>query len=255
MLSSMIIAKKEIKTTLKGPGFYFIAFMMCFLVSYMSFELIKNLYQQAQIAGRMGGNDGVNVHQAYVAQIIYLMHFFLVLFIPALTAFSFAEEKKTRTLDLLLTSPIHSIDIVLGKYVANLLLVVVLIAFSLLYTVPMHFISPVDWSLLGASYLGLFLISAIYVGAGIFASSLTSSVIISFVIALVLNLFCIFIVWGSQSTESEIVREVINHLSITKRLMEFIQGNIQTSGIIFLLSLVGLFVALTHRVIESARWR
>lgn len=255
MLSSLVIAKKEIKTSLRGPGFYFIAFLMCFLISYMAFELIKSLYQQAQIAGRMGGNDGVNVHQGYIAQIVYLMHFFLVLFIPALTAFSFAEEKKTRTLDLLLTSPIHSLDIVLGKYIANVFLVLTLIVFSLLYTLPMQMISSLDWPLLISSYGGLFLICSIYVGAGLFASSLSSSVIVSFVIALVINLFCIFIVWGSQSAESEVVREIINHLSISKRLMEFIQGNIQTSGIVFLLSVIGLFIALTHRVIESARWR
>ena len=222
----------------------------------MAFELIKNLYQQAQIAGRMGqGGDGVNIHQGYVAQIIYLMHFFLVLFVPALTAFSFAEEKKTRTLDLLLTSPIQSLDIVLGKFMANVVLVFVLIAFSSLYVIPMHSISPLDWPLVLSSYGGLFLISCIYVGVGIFASSLSSSVIVSFVIALVLNLFCIFIVWGSQSAESDFAREMINHVSISKRLMEFIQGNIHSSGVIFLLSLIGLFVALTHRVIESARWR
>jgi ABC-2 type transport system permease protein len=158
-------------------------------------------------------------------------------------------------MDLLLTSPITSFDIVLGKLCATLFLVFSLLAISFLYPVSLSISAALDWPLMISSYAGLFLVAGVYVSIGLFSSSISTSVIVSYVIAVVLNLFCIFIVWSSQTSENPTVREIVNHISISKHLTDFIQGSIQITGIVFLLSMVAFFVFLTQRVIESARWR
>jgi ABC-2 type transport system permease protein len=255
MNTSMVIAKKEIRTTLKGSGFYIILFLFTLLISFVSYQTVIMLKIKSQMPGMPGQDNGVNLHTGFVSQLVYLMHFMLLLFVPAMTSFSFAEERKTRTMDLLLTSPITSFDIVLGKLGATLFLVFSLLAISFLYPISLSISASLDWPLLISSYVGLFLVAGVYVSIGLFSSSISTSVIVSYVIAVVLNLFCIFIVWSSQTSENPLVRDVVNHISISKHLTDFIQGSVQIAGVVFLISMVGFFVFLTQRVIESARWR
>ncbi len=255
MISSFIITKKEIKTAIKGPGFSFILFLFTLLISFVSYSAIEMLKLRTEGAALQGQDGGVNFHTGYVSQMIYLMHFMMMLFIPAITAFSFAEERKSRTMDLLLTSPITSTEIVLGKFFAVVAMLLGIFAISFVYPLSMSFAVDVDWKLLFSSYVGLFLVSGVYIAIGLFSSSLTSSVILSYVIAVVLNLFCIFIVWGTQTSENQAVRNVLNHVSISKHLTDFIQGSVHLTSFVFLLSVIVFFMFLTQRVIESARWR
>jgi ABC-2 type transport system permease protein len=255
MNTSMVIAKKEIRSNLKGPGFYVILFLFTLLISFVSYQTVVMLKIRSQMPAMPGAENGINLHTGFVSQLIYLMHFMLLLFVPAMTAFSFAEERKTRTMDLLLTSPITSLEIVLGKLGGALFLVFSLLLISFLYPLSMTISASLDWPLLASSYVGLFLVSAVYVAIGLFSSSISTSVIVSYVVAVVLNLFCIFIVWSSQTSESPMVRDIINHISISQHLTQFIQGSVAISGFVFLLSMIVFFVFLTQRVIESARWR
>lgn len=255
MMTSLVIAKKEIRTNLKGSGFYIILTLYTLLISFVSYQTVVMLKIKSQMPTMPGGDSGVNLHTGFVAQLVYLMHFMLLLFIPAMTSFSFAEERKSRTMDLLLTSPITSIDIVIGKFEASLFLVLALLGVSILYPLSLTIAAPLDWSLLISSYAGLFLVSTVYTAIGLFSSAISSSVMVAYVIAVVLNLFCIFIVWTSQTSENPLVRDIVNHVSISKHLTDFIQGSVQVAGVVFLLSMVVFFVFLTQRVVESARWR
>lgn len=249
------IAKKEMKTFLSGPGFYVILFLFAALVSYIALVAIQSLAQTSDIQARMGRGDGANLHMGLVAPVIQLVHLLLLMFIPALTAYAFAEEKKTRTIDLLLTSPITSTQIVLGKFLAAVGLTSVLIGISMVYPVSVHWISPLDVKLFVASYLGLFLVSLVYISIGLFASSVSQSIIVSYVIGLVISLFCIFTVWGTQSVENQTILDILNHISISKHFQKFIEGTIQVVSVVFPLSLAAFFVFLTQRVLESTRWR
>ncbi len=255
MNTSMVIAKKEIRSNLKGPGFYIILFLFTLLISFVSYQTVVMLKIRSQMPAMPGAENGINLHTGFVSQLIYLMHFMLLLFIPAMTSFSFAEERKTRTMDLLLTSPITSFEIVMGKLGGALFLVFSLLLVSSLYPLSLNISASLDWPMLLSSYAGMFLVAAVYVAIGLFSSSISTSVIVSYVIAVVLNLFCIFIVWSSQTSESPLVRDVINHVSISQHLTQFIQGSVAVSGFVFLLSMIVFFVFLTQRVIESARWR
>jgi ABC-2 type transport system permease protein len=255
MMTSLVIAKKEIRTNLKGSGFYIILTLFTLLISFVSYQTVMMLKIKSQMPAMPGGDSGVNLHTGFVAQLIYLIHFMMLLFVPAMTSFSFAEERKTRTMDLLLTSPITAFDIVIGKFEASLFLILALLGISILYPLSLTIAAPLDWSLMISSYVGLFLVSSVYVAIGLFSSAISSSVIVAYVIAVVLNLFCIFIVWSSQTSENPLVRDIVNHISISKLLTDFIQGSVQVAGIAFLLSMVVFFVFLTQRVVESARWR
>lgn len=249
------ITKKEMKTFLMGPGFYVILFLFTALVSYISLVAIQSLAQASEMQARMGRGDGANLHMGLVAPIIQLVHLLLLMFVPALTAYSFAEEKKTRTLDLLLTSPISSSQIVLGKFFAAVGLTSFLILLSMVYPLAVSWVSPLDIKLFASAYGGLLLVSLVYVSIGVFASSVSSSIIVSYVIGLVISLFCIFTVWGTQSVENQVALDILNHVSISKHFQNFIQGTVQVVSLVFPLSLALFFVFLTQRVIESTRWR
>lgn len=253
----LVIAKKEIKGFLTAPTFYVIAFLFTLMFS-MTYSLY--LSQFIEMARQLVNTPGIPAQQAnihygvFLRQLSYL-NLMLIFVVPALTMKLFAEEKKMRTFDLLLTSPITSWQIVFGKYLSALAVIFILVFLSFVYPMFTSIFAKFQWGPLLIAYLGIFLVGAVYAAMNLFSSSLTESVLISYVISVLLNISIWLLGIGAEVTDNDSFRKVFEHISLNTHLAALVEGTIRTNGLIFLVSVVALFLFLGERVVESHRWR
>jgi ABC-2 type transport system permease protein len=257
MRNILTITGKEFRGYFNGPTIYIVAGLFSTFLSFTFFMLLRHFSQKSTffMMQTQGQGEGLNLHNEVMVGLISNINLILLILIPFLTVRLFAEEKKMRTFDLLLTSPITSAQIVIGKYLAGLFAVWLLISLSFIYPVGVSFFAEIQWGPLVSAYIGLFLIAAMYVAIGIFASSLTESVILAGFIAIILSLGLWFIAWSSIVVENPIWTSVLEHLSVSHHFGEFVKGSLQLVGLVFTLSIVAVYCFLTERVVESARWR
>jgi ABC-2 type transport system permease protein len=253
---ALTIAAKEYKTYFAGPTAYVVSALFTFLMSWMFFQILSAFASRSlMMMMQGGGKGGLSLNDYVFGPHFGNVNVVLLIMVPALTMRLFAEEKKNHTLDLLMTSPLTAAEIVIGKFLGGVLVVWTILAVLAIYPISTSFFAQFDKGPLLTSFLGMALISAVYVSIGVFASSLTESVIIAYFVAFVIELFFWVIGWASASMDGPTAQGVFNYLSIVTHFGDFTKGIVDTSGVIYYLSLIFFFCFLSHRTIESARWR
>jgi ABC-2 type transport system permease protein len=181
------------------------------------------------------------------------MSFLLMFFIPILTMKSMAEDKKNGTEVLLLTAPARITDVVLGKFLAAYNVFLVMTAFTLIFPLILVIFGHPDIPIILSSYLGILLYGAIFVSAGVFASSLTENQIVAALISFV-SLFALTSIDFLAGYFSGFVSKALTWLSINNRFNDFGTGIIDLTSIVFMISFTVVFIFLTVRVLEHKRW-
>jgi gliding motility-associated transport system permease protein len=245
---------KEAKTYLRSPWFFMIVALACTIAS--TIFLIQVGLFQARSIGFMKGEQGVpTLHEAVISNYIGTIHFFLFLFLPALTARLIAEEKKLKSFDLLMTAPVTSTQIVMAKILAGLWVLVFILAVTGLYPLYLSLFTNLEWGLFFSTYLAIFLVGACYVTIGVFTSSITDSMIVATVLAVVLNLGLWLLALLGQNTDDAMIQSIVNHISINYHFSNMIRGRVEVAGLVYLLSIIGFFGFLAQRAVEAMRWR
>lgn len=131
----------------------------------------------------------------------------------------------------------------------------VLLGIAFLYPAAFGLVTDFSWTTLFSLYFGIFLITALYTGAGMFASSLTESPMLAFIMGVVFNFLIWFIGPSMSGTEVKWLASVMEYLTVGQQMMGFVNGAIQISAVVFFVTVVSFFVFLSERVIESSRWR
>jgi ABC-2 type transport system permease protein len=239
------IAKREINLYFVSPIAYVVAFAFL-LVMGLVFYIIVSLSVLG--GGAPAPADMVN-------------NFFgMILLLAAcavLTMRLFAEEQRSGTIELLLTAPVREWELVLGKWLAALGFMALLVAASGIYAVLLNFYTQpgIDLGAALVAYLGLLLMIAAMLSVGVFASTLFSNQIAAFFVTLVL-LLAFWLVQYPFQDKSDTVSTVIANLSIYKHYAEnFTNGVIALVDVSYFVSVVALFLFMATRVIESRRWR
>lgn len=179
--------------------------------------------------------------------------------VPAITMRSFADERKSGTIELLLTRPLSDFQIVMAKYLAGVTLVLLSLIPTLVYYISVHLlgnpVGNIDTGGMWGSYIGLFFLSAGFVAVGVFASSITENQIISFIVAVFL---CFFFYLGFDSISNLAlfgkVDAFIIQLGIQEHYLSMSRGVIDTRDVVYFFSLVAFFLLLTKTVLESRKW-
>jgi len=189
------------------------------------------------------GRDVFLVKQASLQSFFDVAYWTLFFFIPALTMRLIAEEKNSGTLEMLLTKPVSDWQLVTGKYLSTLCLIVI----SLLLTVPYYItianIGPVDHGAVLTGYLGLILMSAAYISIGVFTSSITNNQIVAFLLALLIGIFFHLLFNLLSRNFSGILGNILNYLSLDTHYNSVTRGVIDTRDLIYFVSVIftGLF--------------
>ncbi len=177
----------------------------------------------------------------------------LVLLIPVLTMRLIAEERASRTDQLLMTAPVSVLSIVLGKLFAALCVFLCAMATTLPYLVIIAIHGAPVWGKVLGTYLGFFLLGLCFISIGIFFSSITESQIIALVISLGV-LLMLFLTVNLPSVGVGLIDKAIELVSVTERFQDFLVGILKLENIFYYLSFSALFVFLTVRGIEKRRW-
>lgn len=247
---------KEMKLYFISPIAYVVAAVFLLVSDYLFYNQILFYSSLSTQMIRFQGNaPQLNIHQAVFRPTFLNMSIILLLIMPLLTMRLFAEEKKGRTTELLLTSPLTITEIVLGKFLAAWLIYLLLLGFTLHMPLLLGIFTQISWKPLLASYLGLALMGGIFLSIGLFASSLTENQIVAAVIAFGILIGFWLIGLSAQNVEGTAGGEVVKYLSLLDHLDNFVKGLIDTRDLTYFVSMTTLGLFLTHRVIESQRWK
>lgn len=175
----------------------------------------------------------------------------LFFFIPALTMKMVAEEKKTGTIETLLTKAVTDRQVVLGKFVGCLMLVGVALLFTLPYYFSVSWLGKMDHGATITGYLGLLFMSAAYIAIGLFASSITNNQIVAFLLALLIGIFFHLLFDFIASGSSGFISELFQTLSLTNHYDSVSRGVLDTKDIIYFLSITGLGLFLSEYFISK----
>lgn len=178
---------------------------------------------------------------------------FLAFFAPAITMGLLANEKRSGTLELLMTMPISDFQIVAGKFLAAVTLLVVVFAMTLPYPYTLSTLGDLDWGAVAAGYLGLVLLGSTYSAIGIMASSWTQEQVVAILLAFSLCFFFFFV--GSIAGDSTgVVAKWIEYLSTNYHFQNLARGVIDIRNVVYYLSITGVCLVVAQASIASRRW-
>lgn len=233
----LAVMKKELQAFFYSPIAYIVFASFLLIVGYLFWVVL------------------VTSKMATLEPLLYNASFVLLLASPVLTMRLLSEERKGRTMELLLTSPISPGEIVLGKYLAGMVLYLCLILLTLQYPLLLaRYSNEFDTGPVISGYLGLLLLSSAFVSLGLFASSLSENQIVSAMISFGgLMLFWIF-GWAKHAFENWF-GQLLGRLSVFDRYSDFLRGIVDSGNLIFFVIFTVIWLVLTARVLESERWR
>jgi ABC-2 type transport system permease protein len=179
---------------------------------------------------------------------------FIVFLAPLLTMRLLAEEQKLGTLELLLTSPVRDWEVVIGKYLASLATLATTLAFTLFYVALLFYFGNPDVGPLFSAYLGLYLYAAAALAIGIMASSLSGNQIVAAVVGIGILLMLTNIDRIGALLQG-VSADVISGISMNAHFEDFSRGVLDSSHVVYFLSLIAVFLFITVRSLETRRWR
>ena len=188
---------------------------------------------------------------------IYSLMMLVVLSSPLVTMRLIAEERKQGTLEIMLTAPISDASFILAKFAAAMVLLAYLLVPTIGFLVIISHYGPVDVGAVLCGYFGLLLVGAVLYSIGLFISALCSSQITAGVITLMAAFLLVgaHILMGSSTAETSFWRPILAYVDLSTNFGDFQKGVIDRTRLVYVLSIVGFFLFLSTRVIESRRWR
>lgn len=254
MRNVLAIAQKELKSYFASPIAYVVIGLFALLYGYF-FAVMLNYFIRAGLnANPMMGPQALNINQDMLRPVLQNVTILLLFVLPAITMRTYSEERRSGTIELLLTSPITDLEIILGKFFGALGLYGVMIATTLVHTALLFWLGTPEWKPVLTAYLGLLLLGGSFISVGLFISSLTTNQIVAYITTFAVFLMLWVISWiGSFSTG--VFTDVTAYLSIIEHFDDFTKGVIDTSHVIYYLSLITFGIFLTAKSVDTERWR
>ena len=252
MRNIIAIAEKELRSYFASPiayiiiGFFALPFGVFFYLYLEAF--LRQSMQQAQFGGAM------NVNQQVIRYVLQNASVIILFVMPMITMRTYAEEKRSGTIELLLTSPVTDFQIIVGKFLGALGLYIAMLVVTLLYIAILFVFGNPEWRPLVAAYLGLLLMGGAFLSIGLFISSTTDNQIVAGIISFVVFLLLWIIGWFADSA-GPTVGPITSYLSITEHFDDFSKGIIDTKHVLYYASLITFGLFLTAKSVDSERWR
>jgi len=249
------ITKKELGLYFRSPVGYVVFAIFLFIWGLFFMSAVNWFYEYSlQAAQNPYYSQEVTINQYVLGSTFHNVTIFFLLLLPALTMRLFAEEKKLGTDELLYTSPLSVTQIVAGKYLAALIMLLIMLGLSAISCVFLFVYGNPELPTLLVGYLGLFLMGAAFMALGLFFSSLTENQVIAVIVPMGLNLMFFILGWIAYSA-SGLRKQVFDYLSFLRHFDGLVGGAFDTRAIVYFVSFCFLWLFLTHSVIQSRRWR
>ncbi len=255
MRNILAIAGKELRSYFASPIAYIVIGLFALLYGYFYAVMLQYFVRAGMNLGQMGApQQGMNINQDMLRPVLQNVTVLLLFVLPAMTMRSYAEERRSGTIELLLTSPLTDLQIVLGKFFGALTLYAVMLSVTLIHIGVLFVYGSPEWKPILTSYFGLLLLGGSFLSVGLFISTLTTNQIVAYIVTFSVFLMLWIISWiGSFSTG--VFTDVTAYLSIIEHFDDFGKGVIDTTHVVYYLSLITLGLFLTAKSVDTERWR
>jgi len=250
----LAIAQKELKSYFASPIAYIVIGFFGLLFGFFYYTLLMIFNQQST---QMMGFEGAPVQNVNDQMIrpLFLNASVLVLFVlPMITMRTYSEEKRSGTIELLLTSPLTDFQIIMGKFLGAMALYGAMLAVTFVHMGILYAFGSPEWVPIATGYLGLLLMGGCFISAGLLISSLTKNQIVAGMITFAVFLLLWVINWVGSFT-GPTTKAVLDYLSITNHLDDFTRGILDTKHLVYYLSFIAFGLFLTARSVDTERWR
>jgi ABC-2 type transport system permease protein len=250
----MAIAQKELKAYFASPIAYIVIGFFVLLFGFFYYTLLMIFNQQSQ---QMMGFEGAPVQNVNDQMIrpLFLNASVIVLFVlPMITMRTYSEEKRSGTIELLLTSPLTDFQIIMGKFLGAMALYGAMLAVTFVHMAVLYAFGSPEWIPIATGYLGMLLMGGCFISAGLLISSLTKNQIVAGMITFAVFLLLWVINWIGSFT-GPTTKAVLDYLSITSHLDDFTRGILDTKHLVYYLSFIAFGLFLTARSVDTERWR
>jgi ABC-2 type transport system permease protein len=197
------------------------------------------------------GSDIFFIGQASLQPFFSVAYWTLFFFTPALTMRMIAEENKTGTIELLLTKSVSDWEVITGKFLACLMLIMAALALTIPYYISVWAMGPVDHGAVWCGYLGLILMSMAYISIGLFASSISNNQIVAFLLALLIGVFFLIIFQVLAGDFTGTAGEILDYLTINNHFESISRGVVDSRDIIYFLSITFLGLVLAETALSK----
>jgi ABC-2 type transport system permease protein len=250
------IVAKELRSYFVSPVVYVVGSIFLLIFGFLAYSAVVNAgtvavrYMQVQ-----GAAAQLNLNDLVFRQLFYSMALVLLFVLPILTMRLFAEERKLKTFELLMTSPVGMNEVVVGKFLGAYLIFLGLLILTSIAPIVLSLFSSFDWNPVFTGYLGLALLGGLFLATGVFASAMTENQIV----AAFLSFGLLILVWlmgalGGIVGDTSLGNS-ISYLSFLEHHDRLVRGLVDSKDLIYYVSGIILMLFLAHRVVESQRWK
>ena len=222
------------------------------LFGYFFYVMLVIFNQQSLQLGGEGGN--VDINQQLIRPLFLNASVILLFVLPLVTMRTYSEEKRSGTIELLLTSPVTDVEIILGKFLGAITLYAAMLAVTVIHVGLLFSYGNPEWKVVVTGYLGLLLMGGCFISVGLLISSLTKNQIIAFVASLGVFLLLWVIDWMA-SFSGPTLSAILTYLSIIGHLEDFTKGVLDTTHLIYYFSFITFGLFLTAKSVDTERWR
>jgi ABC-2 type transport system permease protein len=254
MRNIWIICEKEIRTYFASPIAYLLLAMYSLIFGFFFWNMLGYFVLMGLESQMRGQSFPMNVNEQVIRPLLSNTSVIGLFLIPIITMRLFAEEKRSGTIELLATSPVRDIEIILGKWLAAMVMYCSMLAFTALNLVFIFRYGNPDWKPVAIGYLGLILQAGGLLAIGTFISTLTRNQIIAAAVTFAVCLILWVLDW-SVGFETAKWAQILSYFSITRHFESFSKGLLDTKDAVFYVSAIILGLFLTSRSMESLRWR
>jgi len=254
MRNILAIAQKELRSYFASPIAYIVLGFWALLYGWF-FITILAYFVRASMQGGQFGPQSVNINQMMIRPLIQNVTILVLFLLPMVTMRTYSEEKRSGTIELLLTSPVTDWQIIIGKFLGAMALYGAMLLITMLHLIIIvGYGARPEWKPILTAYLGLILLGGCFISLGLFISSMTKNQIVAGMVTFAVFLLLWVITWiGSFSGPT--IDQLTQYLSIIDHLDDFGKGVLDTTHIIYYLSFITFGLFLTSKSVESERWR
>jgi ABC-2 type transport system permease protein len=248
------IAGKELRGYFASPVAWVMMGLFAFIFGYFYISYLE-WFVRTSMSGDMGGmQQPMNVNDRMIRPLLSNASVLVLFLLPMITMRTYSEEKRSGTIELLLTSPVTDLEIIIGKFLGAVGLFCGLLGTTVLYIGVLFIYGNPEWKPLVAGYLGLLMMGSCFISVGLFISSTTKNQMVAGSATFVVALLFWIINWMAESS-GPTASAILSYLSITEHFDDFARGIIDTKHVIFYLSFISFGLFLTLKSVDTERWR
>lgn len=253
MRNALTIAGKELRGYFSSPIGWVVCGLFALMFGYF-FDVYVEMFAKNSMQAQMGQGGPMNINMSLIRPLLSNAAIVILFVLPSITMRTYSEEKRSGTIELLLTSPITDWEIILGKFFGAMGLYSVMLLATMAYMTILFAYGQPEWRPLISGYLGLLLMGGSFISMGLFISSLTKNQIVAGIGTFIASLLFWVIGWMGDNA-SPTVSAILTYLSITEHFDDFAKGVIDSKHVIFYLSFITFGLFLTSKSVDTERWK